>query len=199
LQEAEKYLPTDPRLKQIVTENTITVSITSEPSGATVEIQDYSTPAAAWHRLGVTPLAGSRIPKGYFRWKVAKAGTGEWLMAPETKANMDFALGTAVKTPEMGLVPGGTWADYVDFVGWLGPYVLPPYYIDRYEVTNREYQKFVDNGGYDNRQYWRERLNATATNSRGRMRWLSFGIRPDAPGLRRGLRDTIPNARLIFR
>jgi eukaryotic-like serine/threonine-protein kinase len=157
LQEAEKYLPTDPRLKQIVTENTITASITSEPSGATVEIQDYSTPAA-WHRLGVTPLAGIRIPKAYFRWKVAKAGTGEWQAAPETEAKMDFALGTAVKTPGMGLVPGGTWADYVDFVGWLGPYVLPPYYIDRYEVTNREYQKFVDNGGYDNRQYWRERF-----------------------------------------
>ena len=96
--------------------------------------------------------------KGYFRWKVAKAGTGEWLMAPETKAKMDFALGPAVKTPGMGLVPGGTWADYVGFVGWLGPYVLPSYYVDRYEVTNREYQKFVGSGGYDNRRYWRERF-----------------------------------------
>ena len=28
-----------------------------------------------------------------------------------------------------------------------GPYKLPPFYVDRYEVTNREYQKFVDSHG----------------------------------------------------
>jgi dienelactone hydrolase len=56
----------------------------------------------------------------------------------------------------MVLVPGGTWGDDVGFVGWLGPYKLPPYYVDRYEVTNRDYQKFVDSGGYVKQQYWTE-------------------------------------------
>ena len=31
---------------------------------------------------------------------------------------------------------------------------MPPYYIDRYEVTNRQYQEFVDKGGYENHEYW---------------------------------------------
>jgi hypothetical protein len=35
---------------------------------------------------------------------------------------------------------------------------LPPFYIDRYEVTNREYQKFVDAGGYANQQYWPQKF-----------------------------------------
>ena len=28
--------------------------------------------------------------------------------------------------------------------------------IDRYEVTNRQYQEFVDRGGYASRQYWKQ-------------------------------------------
>ena len=31
-------------------------------------------------------------------------------------------------------------------LGPFGPYELPAYYIDRFEVTNSEYQKFVDRG-----------------------------------------------------
>ncbi len=46
----------------------------------------------------------------------------------------------------------------IDFVGWLGPYKIPPYYVDRYEVTNRDYQKFVDSGGYEKQEYWKERF-----------------------------------------
>ena len=158
MQEANKYLPADEHLQQLGRENTMSASISSEPAGATVQIQDYDTPGGPWLRLGVTPMAKVTIPKGYFRWKVAKAGTGDWLTAPETDEKMDFALGTALKTPDMGLVPSGQWADYVDFVGWLGPYALPSYYLDRYEVTNREFQQFVDSGGYEKRQYWTEKF-----------------------------------------
>jgi serine/threonine protein kinase/dienelactone hydrolase len=154
LNEAAKDLPSDPQLKQIADENTIIASITSTPAGATVEIQDYANPTTNWHRLGVTPLENIRIPKGYFRWRVSKPGMAEWIAALPTETAMSFPLGTLLKFPGMGFVPGGTWADYVDFVGWLGPYTLPPYYIDRFETTNRDYQKFVDSGGYEKKQYW---------------------------------------------
>src|SRR5262249_43715527 len=33
---------------------------------------------------------------------------------------------------------------------------LPDYFIDQFEVTNREFQRFVDAGGYSKREYWRE-------------------------------------------
>jgi dienelactone hydrolase len=68
---------------------------------------------------------------------------------------MDFPLAAAHKAPsEMVFSPGGAWTAYQAFLGWLGPYRLPSYFIDRYEVTNRDYQKFVDAGGYTNRQFW---------------------------------------------
>ena len=33
---------------------------------------------------------------------------------------------------------------------------LPDFWIDKYEVTNREFKRFADAGGYSNRQYWKE-------------------------------------------
>ncbi len=159
LERAQKYLPADPEFEQIAGANSTVVSVSSSPSGATVEIQDYLTPDAPWHRVGVTPLENVTIPDGYFRWKVSKAGSGELLVAPETGSTMNFALDASKALPE-GMVysPGGSWSSYVGFIGWAGPYKLPAYYVDRYEVTNREYQKFVDSGGYEKQNYWQERF-----------------------------------------
>ena len=50
------------------------------------------------------------------------------------------------------------WLDSLAFLGWVGPYSLPPFFIDRFEVTNRQYQVFVDNGGYTTRDYWKQRF-----------------------------------------
>jgi serine/threonine protein kinase/dienelactone hydrolase len=155
LDKAEKYLPSDSQLQQISNDNTQTVSIVSEPSGAQVEIEDYLTPNAEFYRLGTTPLNNVRIPKGYFRWRISKPGLGEMIVAPATSAKMEFSLAAALKAPR-GMVygAGGNWGEYIAFIGWTGPYKFPAYYIDRYEVTNGEYQQFVDSGGYSKEQFW---------------------------------------------
>jgi eukaryotic-like serine/threonine-protein kinase len=95
------------------------------------------------------------MPNGYFRWKVSKRGVGEYISAPLTQKDMKFALDLEVSAPQgMLWVPGGQWFEMIAFVGWVGPFNLPPYYIDRFEVTNREYQEFVDKGGYQKQEYW---------------------------------------------
>ena len=158
LEKAQRYSPSDPALKQIADQNTMTTSITSSPSGATVEIQDYLTPDSPWRSLGTTPLKDVRVPKGYFRWKVAKAG-GEMVVASYMDDKVDFALDEWLQSPAgMVPVPAGKSLNAVAFIGWIGPYLLPKYYVDRYEVTNREYQKFVDGGGYEKREYWPETI-----------------------------------------
>ncbi len=155
LEKAERDLPSDPKLQQFAADNSQSVAINSDPEGAQVEIQDYLTPNAEWRTLGTTPLPAVRIPKGYFRWRVSKAGAGQIVAAPETSDKLDFPLAKSQSSPQ-GMVysPGGTWGSYIAFLGWLGPYNLPAYFIDRYEVTNREYQAFVDSGGYAKPQYW---------------------------------------------
>ena len=159
LEQAEKYLPSDPRLQQISAENTYHVDITSSPSGATVEMQDYSTPDAPWRKIGETPLKAVRLPKGYFRWKISKPGVGEFVAALPTRKPMNFALSSLQSSPSgMVPVPGQNFVDSIGFIGFIGPYKLPPYYIDRFEVTNRDYQKFVDSGGYEKKEYWVEKF-----------------------------------------
>jgi serine/threonine protein kinase/dienelactone hydrolase len=155
LQEAEKYLPSDQRLEQISAQNSDHVDITSSPSGATVEMQDYATPDAPWRRIGETPLKAIRLPKGYFRWKISKPGADELVEALPTRQPMDFALDALPASPVgMVPVPGAYWVEYIEFIGVVGSYKLPSYYMDRFEVTNRDYQKFVDNGGYEKKEYW---------------------------------------------
>ncbi|MGH9717179.1 MAG: protein kinase domain-containing protein [Candidatus Acidiferrales bacterium] len=155
LQKAERILPGDAHLAQLAAQNTAVVSITSSPPGATIEIKDYLSPASAWYRLGTTPLNNLQIPPGYFRWRVSKQGVGEYLAAPPTQPKMNFELDKEMIAPTgMSWVGAGSFENFIGFVGMVGPYQIPAFYIDRYEVTNREYQKFVDAGGYEKRQYW---------------------------------------------
>jgi eukaryotic-like serine/threonine-protein kinase len=152
---AEKYLPGDPRLQQIRKNNSESVSISSDPPSAEVTVQDYLTPNGPTLKLGTTPLRNLQIPKGYFRWTVSKPGVGTLVAAPGTSNTMNFSLNHArTAPPGMVYVDGGYWTDYASFIGWVGPYTFPPYYMDRFEVSNREYQDFVDHGGYEKSEYW---------------------------------------------
>jgi len=159
LEQAEKYLPADPQIAKIGADNTRLISVTSSPSGATVEMQDYLSPDDAWYRLGVTPLMNVRIPTGYFRWKVSKEGVGEYIAAPVTNQQMNFALDEEKAAPAgMSWVNGQRWDTIIDFVGFVGGYNVRPFYIDRFEVTNRQFQDFVDKGGYEKHEYWTQKF-----------------------------------------
>ncbi len=152
---AAAYLPGDTEVARIVAENSRRVSVTSSPPGARVSIQDYTAPDSAWYDLGTTPVDDVRIPTGYFRWKLTLPGAPAMVTAPFTAARMNFALDSARAAPSgMVRVPADQWGDYIAFAGWLGTYDLPAFYIDRFEVTNREYQAFVDAGGYEDAKYW---------------------------------------------
>jgi len=151
----EKYLPGDSETAQLAVVKTETVSIRSSPAGANIEIQDYLSPDGGWYSLGTTPLTNVAIPEGYFRWRVTKVGVGEYVSAPQTVKEMNFPLDAEMKAPEgMSYASGGDWGGLISFVGWIGVSNMPPFYIDRYEVTNGQYQDFVDKRGYEKREYW---------------------------------------------
>lgn len=157
LRQAERYLPGNAQVAQSIADTTESISVTSSPPGASVEIKDYLAPQSTWTRLGNTPLIHIRVAKGFYRWRVAKPGTGTMQVARPVEAQMNFSLDRQASAPAgMIWVEGGRNWNYIAFLGQIGPYQMPAFYMDRYEVTNRDYQRFVDAGGYQRRQYWRE-------------------------------------------
>ena len=156
LERAQHILPDEPALKELAAAQTRTIGVVTEPAGAKVEIQDYLDPNSPWYPLGTTPIAAVEVPRGYFRWRLSKQDVGELLVASRVEPSMQFDLAAAQKAPA-GMVyvaAESGWRDFADFIGWLGPYEMPAYYVDRHEVTNRDYQAFVDAGGYEKPQYW---------------------------------------------
>lgn len=163
LQEAEKALPEDGHLRDMREGLTHEASVRSVPSGGLVEIKDYLSPGDGWLRLGVTPLEKARIPSGYLRWRVSKDGAAVYEGAPVAGdmfgplRELEFRL--ELKAPEgMVAIPAAKYEDYIFSLGALGPYDLPAYFMDRFEVTNREYQNFVDGGGYEKPEYWKHKF-----------------------------------------
>jgi len=165
LRQAEQYLPGDPQLAQIAEGVAHLANIQSSPPGASVEIKDYLSPGDPWYMLGSTPLKNFKLPTGYMRWRVSKPGLQEYLGAPIFQdihgpiREFNFLLEPAGTAPEgMVVVPAQKAYAYVWSVGDLGPFDFPKFYIDRFEVTNRQYQEFVDLGGYRQREYWKEKF-----------------------------------------
>jgi len=164
LQQAQKYLPGDPQLAQIAEGLTHAASVRSTPPGASVEIKDYLSPDDPWFPLGTTPLSNVKIPNGYLRWQVSKPGVGEYISAPIMEdihglaREFHFPLEAVAHAPQgMVPVPASQFQGIVWSLGDLA-FAQPAFYIDRFEVTNRQYQEFVDKGGYQKREYWKEKF-----------------------------------------
>ena len=132
-------------------------SIQSDPLDATVEINEYSGAEDQWIQLGKTPLK-TRVPHGFFRWKISKPGFATAYVA-QSGGNLRIALEPPGDIPPgMVRIRGGTFATTVGAFGGLGPVDVPSFFIDRYEVTNKQFKEFVDAGGYQKREYWKNRF-----------------------------------------
>ncbi len=166
---AQKVLPNDPTLTELLGRFTWITSIPSEPPGATVFRRAYSTKDAEWENLGTTPLHDLRFPDGLSLLRIELDGhrsllrvIGGGYMPTQRKQVMDRSQGTKYRIwperyvldtdqslPEdMVRVPGRSVA--ID--GELTE--LTDFFIARFEVTNREFKQFVDAGGYHRRDLW---------------------------------------------
>jgi DNA-binding winged helix-turn-helix (wHTH) protein len=150
---ALKVLPEDSSLNRIQREISQAVPIRTTPSGALVYVKPYSAPDSDWLFIGQSPLENFLLPRGYFRWRITKPGFRTLEAAAGISgASIDFNLDPEEgAVPEMMHVPRGASRFYS-----FQTVPLDDYWIDKYEVTNRQFKTFVDNGGYQNKSYWRE-------------------------------------------
>jgi dienelactone hydrolase len=117
--------------------------------------------------LGTTPLDGVAVPRFgasmSFRLRVERQGYEPAELLPNVFADLRSLGGPAPldtvrldrvgEAPGMVRIPGFTTRDTIHRGVTLR---FADYHIGRNEVTNREYQRFVDAGGYVKREYWLE-------------------------------------------
>ncbi len=152
--ELERVIPADATLAALWKKISVAVPIRSDPPGARVYRAPIGAPAQEWEFLGVTPLDGVRFVKNagyYLRVEADGHRIVELLQsAVVRKPTVPPPVDPVKLDPESRLpatmvrIPGFT----VEGVNYAD------YFMDRYEVTNREYKAFVDAGGYGNRTYW---------------------------------------------
>jgi eukaryotic-like serine/threonine-protein kinase len=158
--QARGYTATDPiwtRLDSIISHP---LSVTTTPPGATISYREYASPGSPWTRIGESPVANVRVPNTYLEWRAEKAG---FVTAEDVSGAVTFQQTFTLHEP--GAVPPGmvyVTADEAPYqmfspgLDHLPAVKLRDFWIDRREVTNREFKTFVDAGGYRNRAFWQQ-------------------------------------------
>ena len=143
-------------------------SIRTQQDGVSVSWKAYGQ-IDDWRFLGKTPLEPTRLPRGILKFKLEKEGYETTYFSSSNPSlkfyNSPFDPGwnlEPINLQPQGSVPNGMiyiqGGNFVPALTGSGvdPVFLHPFYIDKFEVTNKDYKEFLDAGGYSNSQYWVE-------------------------------------------
>jgi formylglycine-generating enzyme required for sulfatase activity/dienelactone hydrolase/predicted Ser/Thr protein kinase len=153
--------PGDPLLERLRPRFTREINIASEPPGAAVHARYYDEPDAEPVFIGTTPLEKVRYPRGFTRLELTLPGRRPvhdviWNLGL-VGDTWSYVLHPPSEVPEeMVWIPGGAFELYMPGLDHLEPEPTGAFYMDRHEVSQREYQRFVAAGGYSDPKYWRQ-------------------------------------------
>lgn len=163
--EVRRIIPGDPVWARLDPVLSRVASVTTTPPGAKVYYREYGSATDDWTYLGESPLTDARIPNAFLVWKVERTGfapsedaTGQYPTSTPSRPALRFTLHkTKSVPPGMVHVTTGATPFRPILTGFenLPRVTLHDFWIDKYEVTNLEYKRFVDAGGYRTRAYWR--------------------------------------------
>lgn len=159
--EAEKYIPSDPALTNLLGQVSVRTWIQTAPEEADVYYKDYREPDAPWEYLGRSPLSGIRVPSGFLRFQFNKSGYEQLDMATslrEDPTNL-FTLYPADSLPPRTVrIQAGDRGIQLTGLNHLRRVKLGDFLIDKFEVTNREFKEFIDRGGYSTTNHWKHAI-----------------------------------------
>lgn len=136
------------------------IAITSEPPGAAVYVRYYDEPDAEPVFIGSTPLEPVGYPLGFTRIRLEFQGKRAvddviWNFGLVGDA-WNYQLQDPGAVPEdMSWIPPGASPLYLPGLDDLAAEPTTAFLMDRHEVTNRDFKRFVDAGGYTTRSYWK--------------------------------------------
>jgi serine/threonine protein kinase len=167
---AERLIPEDPLLIARWPRLARECTITTTPPGTKVYIGEYPDKSPKWIYLGRSPIEHARIPFGTYRWRIEKAGfsglnvvrsndlPSPWVdPATLSTGRMGFTLYRTGSFPaDMVWIPSSELSQCDVFHGERRIPSAPAFLIDEYEATNRQYKRFMDVGGYERQEFWKE-------------------------------------------
>lgn len=164
-------LPESPELKKIEPLFADTLTVHSDPPGAKVFLRRFQKAGdrySDWFEIGQTPIESMEIARGQYLVRVELDGYASMVRSVSGRfpdyvtdligppaLSIDVKLRPAAEIPEgMTLVPGGEYR----LVSYTRPYEKPvnvgDFLIDKFEVSNAQYRKFILAGGYSNADLW---------------------------------------------
>ncbi len=176
----EEYLKNDSTFKSLIPDYSDYLTVLSKPEGAKVYLKRYipnkNADSIAKEYAGLTPIHNLQVIRGGYLVYLEKEGfapvervfssffgpeevqrayglpTNKRLTNITITANL-LDKNKAIKN--MVFIPGGKY----HLVGWDAPsstnVQLSDYYIDKYEVSNKDFKSFITAGGYSKKQYWK--------------------------------------------
>lgn len=166
VRQIERRTPDSPELARLWPRISWRVTLESEPAGARVFRQGYTAAETQWEDLGVTPLVNIRVPHGLSRLRFERPGYRP-LMRALGGAHLNWAE-LSPGDPDRHLVGPELYRldretdlpfDLVRVPGWTLPVAgqgvkVRDFFLGRHEVTNAQFKRFVDEGGYERRELW---------------------------------------------
>ena len=163
---AHAILPDNAAIRDLWVRATGEVSIDSDPVGAEVSYRPYHGDPAVWTRLGQTPVSKVRVPQDSYVWRLTKQGFADETFIARTPGallvgnawifDITLKLHSQNRVPPEMVPVGGGWSGMTYPLLGSPDVELDDFLIDRHEVTNEEYQKFVDAGGYMRQEFWKQ-------------------------------------------
>jgi len=151
MQSLEPRIKADASFKEIMNDLTLTTSFDKLPAGTSVKIRDAASEKNQWMTLGVTPLTHIEVPRGPIRIRFEKPGY----------VSRDFQL----KVPQAFDTDACNYLvsneDQLSGMVWIHgqeqklEIPVGDFWIDRLEVSNEDFQAFVDAGGYQDPSFWK--------------------------------------------
>ncbi len=134
--------PGEARLEQMLRSTSQTVTLRTEPPGADVAFTAYDDLSGNWIPMGQSPLLAVNAPLGMLRWHITKPGFEPIEARFEVGAPAAAAGRPDVEAKPLRLRPVN--GDFAGMVFVPGDDQLADYWIDRTEVTNRDFKTFVE-------------------------------------------------------
>lgn len=214
--ETQKRLPNDPILTRLMPSISDDLTIVTDPPGARVYLKRFSPDKAglAPERtlIGTSPIH-RQIGRGAYILSIEKEGyvrfertlTGlilklSGVQAPSPPINLKVNLIESTKNPAlMSYVPAETrfrmnsWARPTDKIARLDAY-----FIDKFEVSNREYKEFISAGGYQKREFWRYPIKKNGREQAWEEAIREFKDRTSLPGPRNWTNQEFPEGKADY-